>query len=187
MWLLDTSTARLHEFKNNALPRYAILSHVWQEREQSFQDLQDLASSHHGSLLPFVCSKIRQCCEVAKSDGFAWVWIDTCCINKSSSADLSEAINSMYSWYANAAVCYAFLHDVDDSWDPEDRDTWTQKSPLDRSVWFTRGWTLQELIAPRTVVFLSSSWRIIATKASLAQLVATITGIDRPALLQDPQ
>ncbi len=176
MWLLNTRSGKLKEFRTLfGLPRYAVLSHVWQLQEDSFQDIQALrfiadALTHAGP-------KIRGVCEVAREDGFEWVWIDTCCIDKSSSTELSEAINSMYSWYAQAAFCYAYLHDVED----ED-DTASECSSFRASKWFTRGWTLQELIAPRDVAFLSFSWSIIGTKDTLAAVVEEITGIDHDVL-----
>jgi len=92
MRLLDSSTLRLTHFVDRELPEYVILSHCWGDDEVTFSDIQDLdtATARHGF------QKIRQFCQKAKSDGFQWVWIDTCCIDKSSSAELSEAINSMY-------------------------------------------------------------------------------------------
>jgi hypothetical protein len=104
-------------------------------------------------------------------------WIDSCCIDKSSSAELSEAINSMYKWYANAQVCYAYLSDVDVDQNLE--------SALRLSQWFTRGWTLQELLAPRVVEFYDRNWIEIGTKQSLSWLLAEITGIGRGSLSGD--
>jgi hypothetical protein len=116
--------------------------------------------------------KIKRCCEVALSDGFKYAWIDTCCIDKTSSSELSEAINSMYRWYKTAAVCYVILSDV-----PSDEDYHLQSSAFRTSRWFTRGWTLQELIAPACVVFYGIDWKEIGTKASLRDLISEITQI----------
>ncbi|OSD00397.1 hypothetical protein PYCCODRAFT_1479280 [Trametes coccinea BRFM310] len=120
----------------------------------------------------------------AEAHGFKLLWIDTCCINKASSTELSEAINSMFAWYARATVCYAYyLHDVDDA-KPAEGSSFAQ------SAWFTRGWTLQELIAPINVIFLSRSWTPVASKHTVAKLLQEITGIDAgvlrgPRRLQD--
>lgn len=115
--------------------------------------------------------KIQQCCKVGAADGLEYVWIDTCCIDKTSSSELSEAINSMFRWYQEAQVCYAYLSDVPSGLD--------YRSPkFRRSRWFTRGWTLQELIAPRSLIFFSEGWIDIGTKWSLKSLISDITRID---------
>ncbi len=111
--------------------------------------------------------------ETAKEQGFGWVWDDTCCIDKRSSAELGEAINSMFRWYAEAAVCFAYLEDVEDDCVVQETN-----SAFRRSVWFTRGWTLQELLAPQLVLFFSRGWKCLGTKVGLARLVCGITGID---------
>ena len=103
--------------------------------------------------------KIDGCCAQAIKDGCRYVWIDTICIDKSSSAELSEAINSMYKWYANARVCYVYLSDVRTTFDPQDEPG---SADFRQSRWFTRGWTLQELLAPSLLVFFTSSWSKIA-------------------------
>ncbi|PIL25285.1 hypothetical protein GSI_13174 [Ganoderma sinense ZZ0214-1] len=117
--------------------------------------------------------KVRRACEIARRDGYRYIWIDSCCINKESSSELSEAINSMYNWYRAAQVCYAFLVDV-----PSNEDPRAKKSMFRRSRWFTRGWTLQELIAPLVVVFLSQDWEGLGTKDALAEVVYEITSVD---------
>ncbi len=122
--------------------------------------------------------KIRRACTVARLDQFSQLWVDTSCIDKTSSTELSEAINSMFAWYRDAAVCYVYLADVPRSGDPR-----RPGSAFRHSRWFTRGWTLQELIAPQVVVFLSREWEVIGTKESLADLVEDITGIDRDVLM----
>jgi hypothetical protein len=120
-------------------------------------------------------AKIHGCCAQAASDGWKYAWIDSCCIDKSSSAELSEAINSMYRWYQNAEVCYAYLLDVPE--DPSDEDPCAADSFFRRSKWFSRGWTLQELLAPWTVVFFNKNWIEIGTKSSLYDTIVSITGI----------
>ena len=178
MWLLDTRTAKLHHFQDVSAVSYAILSHVWLDKEQSFQEIRALDSE--GDSRSLVSEKIRRCCQVALRDGFRWLWIDTCCIDKTSSAELSEAINSMYAWYAHAGICYAYLYDVRDE---DVVDDPANAQAFLKSRWFTRGWTLQELVAPSYVVFVTSSWRIIGTRQSLASAVQKITGIDLDVLL----
>ncbi|KAK5651822.1 hypothetical protein OQA88_11591 [Cercophora sp. LCS_1] len=172
MRLLSTATEKAHEFFGRKAPRYAILSHTWGEEEVTFRHLAE--PSTYKKLKGY--AKIRGSCEVARREGFRWIWIDTCCIDKSSSAELSEAINSMFKWYEDAAVCYAYLPDVA-SPDP---------STFSRSRWFTRGWTLQELIAPSVVVFLDSDWEEIGTKTTLVTEIASVTGIDKSVLVPPP-
>nr|VWO96236.1 DNA gyrase subunit A (EC [Ganoderma boninense] len=117
--------------------------------------------------------KVRRACEVARRDGYCYIWIDSCCIDKESSAELSEAINSMYNWYRGAQVCYGFLADVSPN-----EDVRKQDSEFRNSRWFKRGWTLQELVAPLVLVFLSQDWDYLGTKDGLAVLVKEITSID---------
>jgi hypothetical protein len=170
MRLLNVASLQLEEFFDDHLPTYAILSHTWQEDEVSFQDMQGSSAPNKKGY-----SKIKRCCYQAVKDGLQYAWVDTCCIDKSSSAELTEAINSMHRWYQNAAVCYAYLFDVGS------RET-SLDSMFSRSAWWTRGWTLQELIAPSQVEFYSSTWDILGTKQSLKETISTITGIDIEAL-----
>ncbi|EKJ70957.1 hypothetical protein FPSE_08816 [Fusarium pseudograminearum CS3096] len=167
MRLLNVSTLSLQEFIGR-VPPYAILSHTWGEQEVLFSDIgTPTAASKQGY------AKLTGCCRKAAQDGFDWVWIDTCCIDKSSSAELTEAINSMYAWYQRATVCYAYLQDVTDN-------SLTLAFPVVefyKSRWFTRGWTLQELIAPQTVELCSKEWNVIGTKRSLASGIGSVTGI----------
>lgn len=244
MHLLNVETHRLEEYFDDGVPPYAILSHTWDADEVLYRQICGEAGYAPGS-----SAKVDGCCAQAARDGLRYVWIDTCCIDKSSSAELSEAINSMFGWYRRAAVCYAFLADVpdedgegreenrreqhdggsgggvsdagsseaggapsgdgghdsghhpadgpsgdddcidDDDWtddigsddDPgyhrnsssTDTDTDTEddeddnlglNSAFAKSRWFTRGWTLQELLAPDNVVFFSASWSPIGRK-----------------------
>lgn len=107
------------------------------------------------------------------SRGHEWIWIDTCCMNKKSSAELSEAINSMFQWYANAEECYTYLSDVPS----ENHLEWSK-----RSRWFTRAWTLQELIAPNHLVFYDERWQAIGSKYQFPEVLTDLTGIE-PAYL----
>ncbi|KAK0719153.1 heterokaryon incompatibility protein-domain-containing protein, partial [Lasiosphaeris hirsuta] len=158
-------------------PRYAILSHTWTASELTFQDLttafQDLPTPGPAPAAHPGYPKLRAACALAAREGFEYIWIDTVCIDKTSSAELSEAINSMFAWYQGAAVCYAFLADVGAG----------GGGTLAGSRWFTRGWTLQELIAPAVVVFLDGAWREVGTKSSLVGELAAITGVDEGVLV----
>ncbi len=163
MRLLHSTHLKLVEFMERDLPPYAILSHTWEMEEVSFQEMQsDDAKSRKGY------SKIEGCCKVAAAWGFEYVWVDTCCIDKTSSAELSEAINSMFAWYQKADVCYVYLSDYPF---PAQKDNSLMEQSFKNSRWFTRGWTLQELIAQESVVFFNSNWQDIGTKYSLGSLI----------------
>ena len=168
MRLLDTSTLELQDFGSIVPPQYAILSHTWEVEEVTFDEIGTPAGK-----LKIGYQKIQDCCEQAKSDGYEYVWIDTCCIDKKSSSELSEAINRMYSYYKDADICYAYLFDVlDDGGFPD--------YAFAKSRWFTRGWTLQELVAPKgEVVFFDREWTEIGTRASLKHKLEQITTIDK--------
>ena len=170
MRLLHTSTWKLEEFIGRDIPKYAILSHRWEEDEVTFQDLQQRLPT--GEQPKKGWSKLKGCRAQAVRDGLEWVWIDTCCIDKSSSAELSEAINSMFNWYREADVCYAYLSDV-----PTGSDLYLRDGHFRCSKWFTRGWTLQELLAPGNLIFFNRQWEGIGTKKELSDLVSEITGI----------
>ncbi|KAF9075573.1 heterokaryon incompatibility protein-domain-containing protein [Rhodocollybia butyracea] len=157
------------------VPKYAILSHVWEEEEVSFQDMQDPTKRKDMK----GWSKIVGACKLACSESWEYIWIDTCCIDKSSSSELSEAINSMYRYYSRAQVCYAYLTDVQ-----SDLPSRSFNLAFRICKWFTRGWTLQELIAPTTVVFFMNDWKKIGTKRSLQDIITEITGIPSEVLLQ---
>ncbi|TBU45301.1 hypothetical protein BD309DRAFT_890662 [Dichomitus squalens] len=127
---------------------------------------------------PELSPKIREACRVAREAGYRYLWIDSCCIDKASSSELTESINSMYLWYGLAQVCYAYLVDV-----PSDEDPREDESAFRKSRWHERGWTLQELIAPPAVIFLAKDWKTFGTKLDLRDLVEEITGIPEEALL----
>lgn len=179
MRLLHTTKLIVEEFveSESGSYRYAILSHTWEEEEITFQDMQGEVPTHKKGF-----SKLENSCAQAKKDGYEYIWIDTCCIDKSSSAELSEAINSMYRWYESAAICYAYLSDVPPR---EIEDPWISQSRFRQSRWFTRGWTLQELIAPSKLIFFSQSWTSLGTKAELVKLIYDVTTIDKDVLLDE--
>ena len=182
MYLLRTRDATLHHFNRSNEVKYAILSHRWKNpaEENSFVDIVSLTEECSLSGVnprDHVCDKIRECCLFAERAGYEWIWIDTCCIDHNSSAELSEAINSMYAWYADADICFAYLFDVDDDEDPT-----SPNSAFRRSEWFERGWTLQELIAPSREIFISKTWHTLGSKHMFADVVQDITGVDRNIL-----
>ncbi|KAF5329219.1 hypothetical protein D9758_018197 [Tetrapyrgos nigripes] len=167
MRLLNTNTLKLAEFYAD-IPRYAILSHTWEKEEVTFQDIQNLETAR----LKAGYAKVWNACARARNYDFEWIWIDSCCINKESSAELSEAINSMYQYYEDAAVCYVYLCDVSAIYHPRNPN-----SSFNNSRWFKRGWTLQELLAPHYVVFLDKDWVRIGTRWTLRDVVSAITSI----------
>ena len=126
--------------------------------------------------------KILQSCEQAKKDGYKWLWVDTCCIDKRSSAELSEAINSMYRWYENSSVCYAYLHDLHGPSFPTARNNERYRKSRSWPEWFSRGWTLQEMIAPRDLRFFNKDWHPIGDKKTLSPILKDITGVPQDIL-----
>ncbi|KAF9878691.1 hypothetical protein CkaCkLH20_03591 [Colletotrichum karsti] len=174
MRLINTNTLALEEFFGNSIPPYAILSHTWGSEEVTFQDWKTLAIAREKRGF----QKIELARSQAISQGLEYLWVDTNCINKESSTELAEAINSMYTWYRNAEVCYAYLSDVSEAEDPDKAASKEAlASRLSQSQWFTRGWTLQELLAPRQVLFFSREWRQVGTRKALVDLISKITGI----------
>ena len=170
MRLLHTTTLELHDFIGDSIPQYVILSHTWGEGEVSFQDIIN-GDPKHKSKPGY--AKLLGACNQAVRDAFEWIWIDTCCIDKSSSSELQEAINSMYLWYQSARICYIYLSDVSDHHAP----AW------EKCRWFTRGWTLQELIAPGCAEFYTEHWNLIGTKYEMSENISKITKIP-PTVLE---
>jgi len=170
MRLLNTSTGVFEEFIGTNIPAYAILSHTWGDEEVSFKDMTTKPTNRSKKGY----TKISMTCRLAQADELQYACIDTCCIDKSSSAELSEAINSMYRWYQSAEKCYAYLADL------ESTTQWRQNLP--RCRWFTRGWTLQELIAPEEVYFFDEDWNRVFRKSDKIDILALITGVDKNVL-----
>lgn len=187
MHLINVSTLQLDWFLDvDQAPPYAILSHTWGKGEVTFQDFMSPDRDAVRALTGF--RKIDLTCQQAARDGLTHAWVDTCCIDKTSSAELTEAINSMFTWYRTSAVCYAFLADISAS-DPffaeadPDRDCSSAvSSALSRTRWVTRGWTLQELIAPRELRFYDNAWNLRGTKAGLSATISRITHIEEAVL-----
>jgi hypothetical protein len=146
MRLINTETRQLEHFLGDKIPKYAILSHRWSDEEVTFAEY-GLSNDHKKAGY----KKIDYTCIQARQDNILYAWVDTCCIDKSSSSELSESINSMYRWYQKAEICYVYLVDVDVS-------SPMGQSEFEKSEWFLRGWTLQELIAPEKLTFYDSKW-----------------------------
>lgn len=179
--LLSSScpSIKFKSFKNDSAVTdgYIILSHVWQDIEQPHEAILHLEREAAAADDPRLSIKVRECYRLARAYGYGWFWVDAPCIDNRNSTELSEAIRSMYSWYASASICFAHLPDV-----PSHDHIHHPDSAFRRSVYFRRGWTLQELIAPRRVIFLSSDWIVLGEKDQLADLLEEITGIDQDVL-----
>ena len=167
MKLIKVDTLETHDFIDiDVAPPYAILSHRWGDEECTYQMMGTPQVVGRKGLW-----KVKQCCAQAFADGLGWAWVDSCCIDKTSSAELSEAINSMYRWYRHAKVCYVYLDDIHGV------------RAMGQSLWFTRGWTLQELVAPTDVAFYDASWTKLGTKQNLFRQIGDRTKIDTEILL----
>jgi hypothetical protein len=168
------------------IPPYAILSHTWKEgQEVTFADLKELdnAVDVDGQIKEGY-QKLRFCAKQAKQDGLDYFWVDTCCIDKTNSQELQEAINSMFRWYHNAEKCYVSLSDVkNNSLEGHGSSRRRWKAAFRKSRWFDRGWTLQELLAPRSVEFFSKEGELLGDKQNLKDTISEITGIPSDALL----
>ncbi|KAF3801424.1 Vegetative incompatibility protein HET-E-1 [Colletotrichum gloeosporioides] len=194
MLLLNTTTLHLEDFPDPSAVKYAILSHTWGKDEVSYKDLKDFPRAKRQAGF----AKIVRTCELALvKHKLHYAWVDTCCINKASSAELSEAINSMFSWYRHATVCFVWLEDLapvqqaaELSLLPENPSYPTSGydgklydiSEMGSCKWFKRGWTLQELIAPRRVEFYDASWEFRFKKRERTTELSLITGIDEEVL-----
>lgn len=229
MRLLKTDRYQLFEARDipDPFPEYAILSHTWisPQDEITYQDFKTRkGDDENGVFKRKGWAKLKRYCDRAAKDGWAWAWMDTCCIDKTSTADTQEAIHAMFRWYQDAGICYVYLEDVDvhralghrGRGNDDDRDEQEKKNPmgvfdhgldlgpldLDEIVgrgniadpnsfahkalrhsvvdakWFTRGWTLQELLAPHYLVFLDQDWRRIGTRENWAAEIMEASGIE---------
>jgi Heterokaryon incompatibility protein (HET) len=161
------------DFAGGEIPEYAILSHTWgaDTEEVTYKDVIDSTGKDKIGY-----EKIQFCGEQARHDGLKYFWVDTCCIDKSNSIELQRSINSMFRWYRDSARCYVFLADV-----PQEHELpW--KSAFRGSRWFERSWTLQELIAPKSVEFFSKYYKFLGDKKSLERQICEITRIPSDAL-----
>ncbi|KAJ8133551.1 hypothetical protein O1611_g78 [Lasiodiplodia mahajangana] len=180
MWLINTATLQLEQVSGPGNKRYAILSHTWEgdgKDEVSFQEFANLDMARNKAGF----SKIEMTCQKATSLGLGYAWVDTCCIDKSSSAELSEAINSMFEWYKQSQVCFAYIADLPPVAKGDSPLHWLRQRQY---RWFTRGWTLQELIAPRMLVFFDNTWNFRGDKSTLFSELSLKTGIDGLVLVE---
>lgn len=159
---INTKDLNTKEFFGRDIPKYAILSHTWGDNEPTLQQWKTRRG--RGATGDGV-RKIHDACKQAAKQRYEWLWADTVCIDKTNHMELSEAINSMYQWYRNAQECYALLQDVSDV-------------NVKESKWFTRGWTLQELIAPKLVTFFNKNWQSLGTRTTHEEDICEATGID---------
>ncbi|KAF2732393.1 HET-domain-containing protein, partial [Polyplosphaeria fusca] len=177
----DSCELSLVEYTGRDTPQYAILSHTWgaDGDEITFRDIVEGGGKSKPGY-----RKLSFCAKQAANDSLQLFWVDTCCIDKSSSAELQEAINSMYQWYQKADRCYVYLSDVSTDGlagsNSSTQQAW--KQAFQGSRWFTRGWTLQELLAPMSVEFYSNEGERLGSKASLLQEIHATTGISLQAL-----
>ncbi|KAB8228052.1 heterokaryon incompatibility protein-domain-containing protein [Aspergillus alliaceus] len=176
MWLVNAETIRLERFIDERhAPNYAIVSHTWgpQNEEITFDDMKIWSASTppEGSKLTG-WEKLRNACVKALVEDYNYIWVDTCCIDKSSSAELQEAIGSMFSYYATSSICFAYLADVQNC-----GLNGEQGHEFRKARWFTRGWTLQELLAPESLIFFNAAWDRIAERSKIPGLIEEVTGI----------
>ncbi|KAK3357950.1 hypothetical protein B0T25DRAFT_540613 [Lasiosphaeria hispida] len=204
MRLINLKTLKLEAFEGHDVPEYAILSHMWTDEEISYQDyvwLDEFREDVADGLVDEMPRKMRkklhakyatltrkagyvkiqryiECCrngqdherKQGKAPSFNHAWVDTCCINRESSAEVAEAVNSVWAYYADTAACIAFLGDVGGSEMPN--------AEFYRSRWFTRGWTLPELLAPHDVALVNRDWEELTARSLSARAIAKATGID---------
>ncbi|KAF2726723.1 HET-domain-containing protein, partial [Polyplosphaeria fusca] len=165
------------------VPAYAILSHTWGQEEVTLQDIE-AGADRSKTASKAGWAKIQFCADQAAADGLQYFWVDTCCIDKKNAVELGAAINSMFRWYQNAARCYVYLSDVFKAGNRANSErAWDEAFKTSR--WFTRGWTLQELIAPREVDFFSVEGQRLGSKLLLAAEIHEVTGIPESALRGD--
>ncbi|KAI1870338.1 uncharacterized protein JN550_005266 [Neoarthrinium moseri] len=182
MWLINTKTLELESVTDHERVEYAILSHTWDEVEVLFEDMCDSAAAARKA---YSFKKIKTACRLAEQRGLRYAWVDTCCIDKRSSAELSEAINSMFRWYRDAAICFVYLSDLASDGMAGDSIQHSQDNlasglveSIEQCRWFSRGWTLQELIAPRHIIFYDREWKERGTKETLRERISAITSIE---------
>jgi hypothetical protein len=175
MRLIHVETLRIEVF-NEPPHKYAILSHRWiHGQEVCLQDWEAFVAKQQPILnqiqpkLGFI--KIHNACAQAKKQGMDWIWIDTMCIDKTNDAEVKMSINRMFSWYQQASICLVYLHDL------QGGNRLEVISEDQKPTWFTRGWTLQELLAPTTVLFFDQHWNYLGTRSELAEAINKFTGI----------
>jgi hypothetical protein len=182
--LNDDGRYSLQWFQKDKIPlRYAILSHTWGQGEDDEVTYKDIMNGTGNNKPGF--KKLEFCGKQAKHDDLHYFWVDTCCIDKSNHNELAAAINSMFRWYKNAERCYVYLSDVSvRARDGSEHVDWESSFRITR--WFTRGWTLQELLAPSIVEFYSRDGVRLGDKKSLEHKICEVTGVSENALRGRP-
>jgi hypothetical protein len=175
MRLIHTETLKLESILHTENTPYAILSHTWNTGEEV--TFQEFSSADSPGNFPDNAGmqKILNTCKLAKDEKVDYAWVDTCCIDKTSSAEIGESINSMFQWYKRAEVCFVYLGDYSHE---------TYHPDLEKCRWFTRGWTLQELLAPKKIKFYNKHWICIGEKENLLEKLTEITNIPEEVLLE---
>lgn len=150
--LLNISTLELEKFPNDRcpiIPRYIIASHRWEKSEEEYAS--NWRSPSRSNPVSFKVHGFRKVIRKHRRD-IKWLWLDSICMEGMTHPEREEAVHSMFQWYRNAEACYSYLRDV------------TSKNNMEKSDWFKRCWTLQELLAPDVVVFFSRDWKILGHK-----------------------
>jgi hypothetical protein len=185
MRLINVRTRQLHEFPQNP-PEYAILSHRWiDDQEVCLQDWEAHIANPEPATIQIKCrsgfNKIQNACVEAQRRSLEWLWADTACINKMDHLEVAKSVNLMFFWYQSASVCFTYLHDVSNS---DQCVSWTGTNIVVRETpeWFTRGWTLQELLAPKKLLLFDQEWNCIGDRENCASAIAKFTGIPLDAL-----
>ncbi|KAK5094369.1 hypothetical protein LTS08_008650 [Lithohypha guttulata] len=180
-WINQESIGLTPDLDEDKRPPYAILSHTWAENNSQEVTFAEVETAEGQQKTGY--EKIRFCAEQARTDRINHIWVDTCCIDKTNHVELSEAITSMYRWYQEAIKCYVYLPDVSCPQRGSGGDAYALWGPqFHVSKWFARGWTLQELLAPKTVEFYSCEGPWLGDKTTLAQQIHQITGVPVDAL-----
>jgi hypothetical protein len=194
---IDGCTYKLTSYfvNKSGIPPYAILSHTWEDsQEVTFDDINEDSRSRYKRWRASVrmlqrkagYDKLRFCAKQANRDGLQYFWVDTCCINKSDPRELETAINSMFCWYKNASKCYVYLSDVIVEHQSGGGQDPAWQLAFVKSRWFTRGWTLQELLAPAVVEFFSKEGKCLGNRLKLKEIIHDITNIPAAALAGAP-
>ncbi|KAI0185607.1 hypothetical protein EV127DRAFT_348003 [Xylaria flabelliformis] len=194
MHILDTTTYELRSGRQSTFRQdgYAVLSHRWVGQEEiTYDQLKDEIKGLRSNTAPArtpQLDKIFRAAETARNLGIKWIWIDSCCINYADAIEQTKSINSMLKWYSDAKLCITYLNDVQkhepygDALGPKCLDSLERDGP---SIWFSRGWTLQELLSPQDIRFYDKDWNFIGTKMTLARVLEEITGIDQCYLTRE--
>ncbi|KAJ8595030.1 hypothetical protein M405DRAFT_871979 [Rhizopogon salebrosus TDB-379] len=160
--------------------RSVMLSHRWEENEPSLRHIQD-KNVYKLDLVGGIM-KLQSFCRTARDADYRWAWADTCCIDQTNNVEVQESVNSMFVWYRHAALTVVYLSDVPPS---------SKSGALAKSVWNERGWTVQEFLAPRIVLFYQSDWTLYLNDRSpnhkdsavIMRELGDATGIDPQALI----